>query len=511
MRLNDSGILFLPIMNELTDFSSPQRQSLLGIIVYLLRNGRSILSLLFVSLAFGRDNPMVFMWFIIGIIVLTLFIGYISYRQFRNFTFQIKNEELVIHKGVFVKERKTIPLSRIQSVQIEQNIIQQVLGVVGLKIDSAGSSEKELEIPALTAEVAESFRSILKKKEYYEETLHTETAPPEESKSLVFLTPKDLLKVGLTENHIRNGILAVLVVYGYASQYFNYLEEYLEDSMGEYITRIPSELIRAGLVLFLVGIVVFILVSVLVSLGQTILKFYNFRARIIGEVVEIKSGLLKKNEYRIPVHKIQFLKWESNPLRKKLGFTTSKIYQVESSKKQQGKRIEIPACYPPQTLALEELVYGRSLPAFADEAGYIQADVMAYTRFYTAILGIPVIVLMIFLYTFFPEAWYLPGLLLPVIAFLSFKYGQSVRLVFYPDVLILRKGWIFPSRTVISYYKCQAVRISDNIFLRKQSLTHLILHTASGSIKVRYISDIHSSQARNYILYCVQQFKGRWM
>jgi putative membrane protein len=498
-------------MNELPDFSIPQRQSLLGIIVYLIRNGRSILSLLFVTFAFGMENPLVFMWFIIGIIVLTIFIGYISYRQFQNFTFQIKDQELIIHKGVFVKERKTIPLSRIQSVQIEQNIIQQVLGVVGLKIDSAGSSEKELEIPALSADFAESFRSILKKKEYQEDLLPTASIPDEESKTLVFLSPRDLLKVGLTENHIRNGILAVLVVYGYASQYFNYLEEYLEDSMGEYITRIPSELIRASLVIFLVGIGVFILVSVLVSLGQTILKFYNYQARIIGEVVEIKSGLLKKNEYRIPVHKIQFLKWESNPLRKILGFTTSKIYQVESSKKQQGKRIEIPACYPVQTLALEELVYGRSLPTSMDEAEYIQGDVLSYTRFYTVVLGIPVVGLMVFLFIFFPAAWYLPSLSLPIIAFLSYKYGQSIRMIFYPDILIIHKGWIFPTRTAISYYKCQAVKISDNMFLRTQHLTHLTFHTASGSVKVRYIPQSHSSQARDYILYCVQRFKGRWM
>jgi putative membrane protein len=500
-------------MIEKDNFSEPQHQSLLGVVVYLLRNGRTIVSLIILALAFGNDKPYLFIALVTGLIVLALAILYISYLQYKNFTFHVQGEELIIHKGVFVKDRKTIPLSRIQSVQIEQNILQQALGVVGLKIDSAGSSTKELEIPALKAEVAESFRQLLKsqKPAANVEVLDPLVSQTEEKKELVTLSPKDLLKVGLTENHIRNGLVAILVVYGYASQYMNYLQDYIDEYVGEYFTEVPAQLIRASLVFILATILTFIIVSVVISLARTVLKFYDFRASIQGDVVEIKSGLLKKNEYRIPVNKIQYLKWESNPLRKLLGFSTVKVYQVESSKQERKGRVEIPACYPLQSQALEELIYQHTLPQLHKEDQTVHPDTLSYTRFYSMVLGIPLITIAITLFFLLPDVWYFPLVMLPVIPFLAHQYGKSIRLEFHKDVLVIYKGWIFPSRTVISYFKAQAVRSSDNLFLRKNALSHLTIHSASGSIRVRYLDHSQVIEATNYILYKVENYKGQWI
>ncbi len=497
-------------MIDQIDFSVPQRQSLIGIVVYLLRNARIILSLGVGIIAIGNENPVVFTWLIVGVAIISLLIAYISYLQYKNFTFQISNDELIIHRGVIVKDKKTIPLSRIQSVHIEQNIIQQALGVVGLKIDSAGSSEKELEIAALKEPIARHFRDLLKQAKINtaEPVEAIDTVEEEPEQVLVKLTPLDLLKVGLTENHVRNGLVAVLVVYGYITQYLDFAEDYIYGYVGEYMEDVPGQLLRAGLALILAGVVVFIVVSVFISRGRTVLKFFDFRAAIQGEVLEIRSGLLKKNEIRIPVHKIQYLRWDSNPLRRLLGFMTVKVFQVEPGKQQKKMQVEIPACYPAQAKALEQLVYEEEV---RESDSVIHADKWAYTRFYSILFGIPVIAWVLVQYFLYPVLWYLPLLLLPVITFVAYQYGKSVQITFFSEYLVIQKGWIFPSRTVLSYYKGQAVRFSNNIFLRHRHLAHLILHTASGSVRIRYISETNVRAACDYVVYKIETSRKSWM
>ncbi len=499
-------------MNNQSDFNTPQRQSLIGVVVYLLRNARVIVSLIIVVIAVGREDPLIFTLMVAGIFAAIGLTAWISWLQYRNFTFHVENDELVIHRGVLVKDRKNIPLNRIQSVHIEQNIIQQALGVVGLKIDSAGSSEKELEIAALKEPVARAFRDLLKHKPAQsteESSAKQETQEDAASRELVSLSPVDLLKVGLTENHIRNGLVALLVVYGYSFQYYEYVEDYLNDEFGDYMENVPAQLLRAGLALVIAAIITFIVVSIIISLIRTVLTFYNFRASIQGEVVEIRSGLLKKNEYRIPVKKIQFLKWNSNPLRKLLGFQTVRIYQAEPGKPQKKKkRVEIPACYPEQSVQLEKLVYDRKI-----EEGFspVKADHLAYTRFYTMIFGIPVIIASVVQYFLYPFYWYLPLFLLPLIVFLAYKYGRSIKITFLEDLVILQKGWIFPRRTVLTYYKIQAMRFSDNVVIRRRNLAHLTFHTASGSVRLRYIDPNTVKTACDYAIYKLQTTRRSWI
>lgn len=499
-------------MTESEDFNHPQRQSLIGILVYLLRNARVIVSLVIAFIAIGNENPMISNYLLVVLIVGGLITAVISYLQYRNFTFHIEQEELVIHRGVLVKERKTIPLDRIQSVHIEQNIIQQALSVVGLKIDSAGSTEKELEIAALREPVARSFRDLLKKKPASKPPDAEEDALPREpdEEELVVLSPIDLLKVGLTENHVRNGLVAILVVYGYITQYLDFTQGYMEDYLQEYVDQVPGTLIRASLAIIVASVVVFILVSILISLGRTILKFYRFRAVISDEVVELTSGLLKRNEIRIPVHKIQYLKWESNPLRRMMGFETVQIYQVQPGQMKKKTRVEIPACYPAQSQALERLVYNEEIPQ-TDKFESIHADKWAYTRFYSVIFGLPVLIWSAVQYFFYPVFWYLPLLLLPLIVFLAYKYGKSVRISFLKDYMIIQKGWILPKRTVISYHKGQAVRFSDNVFIRRRNLAHLVLHTASGAVRIRYLEVPVVREFVDYALFRIESSDKNWM
>ena len=263
-------------------FSNPRRQSLLGVVVYLVKNGRALLSAFIVLWATSDKIPAPQWVLITGIVLIVLLILVLSYLQFLNFTFHIENNELIVKSGVLFKERRIIPFERIQSVHTHQNLVQQILNVTALKVDSAGSKGKELEIPALDQATANALQAELKNAPQSSASINeprskaeaVETPAHEERIPLLRLDILDLLKIGLTENHIRSGLLAVAVVYGYYSQYSEYVGDYVDTDVENYL----PEVMRMGFVLVIAGAGIFLIASVVLSLINTFLRYFDFRA-----------------------------------------------------------------------------------------------------------------------------------------------------------------------------------------------------------------------------------------
>jgi putative membrane protein len=145
-------------MNALTDFSQPQRQSLLGVLVMfantLQKIVRAMWPILLVWLVKLDASNTLFIY--LGIVAFVLIIAIISYLQYYFFTFYIdeENSDFVIQKGVLNKTKITIQLHKIQQVNINQSLIQRLINVYKLEIDTAGSDKKEASISAIPHELA---------------------------------------------------------------------------------------------------------------------------------------------------------------------------------------------------------------------------------------------------------------------------------------------------------------------------------------------------------------------
>jgi len=120
-------------------------------------------------------------------------VGVIAYLRYLNFTFYIDEEhdEFIISDGIINKTRTTIQLNKIQQVNIHQNLIQRIISVYALSVDTAGSDKKEGNIKAISHALAlalkaklldnESHKPIVKEgstnQEINEETVSKEALP----------------------------------------------------------------------------------------------------------------------------------------------------------------------------------------------------------------------------------------------------------------------------------------------------------------------------------------------
>jgi len=489
----------------------PQRQSLMGVVVYILRNIRAIVAIFLSFLAVGAANPGTWLFFSLGIIPLGIFMLVFAYYQFKNFTFHVSGDKLLIHKGVFVKDRLVVEAERIQSINITENFVQRLIGLVSLKVDTAGSKGNELEIPALERARAELLKKLLYEKKAEAAGDDTEESTEEKSelaeskkRTLVSLSLGDLIIVGLTENHLRTGLIALAFVFGTYSQYAEYITQYFDDPLESY----AQQAVNAGLVALVIFIILYAVISVILSLVRTILRFFNLKATLNTDAVEISTGLLKRNEFRVPLHKVQFLQLESNPLRRAVGFESAKIKPSNSVGEVANQQsIEIPALKSAQS---ESLLLG-VFENFRIPEKKLEANAWAYARLNAIIFATLTIPLTIAIYSVLSYFALVILFLIPIGAVFGFFYGRSVRLSYDESFIVIRKGLLFTKRIVLPTFKIQSIRKGSNIILRRRNLSHVDLYSAAGSRAVRFLNTDDIDKFYDFVLYSVEKNTESWM
>ena len=153
---------------------------------------------------FDSLNKLVFFGSVAGVV---LIIAIISYLQYLFFTFHIdeENGEFVIQKGVLNKTRITIQLHKIQQVNINQSLIQRIVGVHKLEIDTAGSDKKEASISAISHDLA----TILKERLINHSQQETSDFTDENREDIIPISfikigLPSLIKIGFTSNYIKS-------------------------------------------------------------------------------------------------------------------------------------------------------------------------------------------------------------------------------------------------------------------------------------------------------------------
>lgn len=495
--------------NELKD---PQRQAWPGVAVMYVKNlriGFNVFLAMIVPLMAGwQAGSRAYIY--IAAAVALIAVGVLAWFQYQNFYFQVVDDKFIIHKGVFKKEELSVPFGRIQSVHIKQNIVQQILQVVALEIDTAGSVQKEVGIPALTRSYAEALKTYLLRQK--NEQLSTEeTIPKNETDNNVELSDKpilrlgilDLLKVGITENHLRTGLIAFGVMVGY----FNQLEEFLADDVAEATKQVEAYINSLAFIIPL-AVLTFVVLSVLLSLIRTVLRFFNLTVYLDNRGLTMQAGLLKRQENLIPKNKIQYINWQSNPLRKLIGYASLTIYQASSGAAARKHAVSVPGC---QSAQIEEVNH-----SFFPELALNNVAALKPDRFWqwrlTVLLALPPVALLVLL-AIFENVWIAAGI--PVVAavvwYFVMRYVQNFSATLNSEMLQLNRGWVFPQTILLKLYKVQTVTVAQSIFQKRRGLVSLHLSTAGGNITIPYVPQDAGTALADYLLYKIETSRVEWM
>ena len=145
------------------DFEAPKRQHPLGVFIIGAQFTWKVIQSSWPILIGATLGELKWYHLLILPAVLVL-IGAFALLYYLRFHFYISSDALIVERGIFQRERLQIPFDRIQAVQLFQGPIQQVFGLTGVRVDTAGSSGSELELVAIRKSEATVLQQFLNSK-----------------------------------------------------------------------------------------------------------------------------------------------------------------------------------------------------------------------------------------------------------------------------------------------------------------------------------------------------------
>lgn len=102
----------------------------------------------------------------LGLALLVLLVALVfafiwSKLTYHFYRYELTEEGFRKELGVIIKKYVTIPYDRIQNVDIHRGIIDRILGLSDVKIQTAGTNATEGSLPGLSIEIAEKLRNDL--------------------------------------------------------------------------------------------------------------------------------------------------------------------------------------------------------------------------------------------------------------------------------------------------------------------------------------------------------------
>lgn len=498
------------------NLSTPQRQSYAAIFIIIYRLSKSmtwnIIPAILISFVGGTEAKLGRLLFVLlwVAVVLSIF-GIVSFYKYY---FYIKDNKLIVHKGVFKKITLEIPFERIQSINNEQNLIHRLFSVVKLNVDTAGSARDEVQLSALKTEIANELRQNLldykSKTKSISETVEQSGFVEDitTNKKIIFrLDFLQLMRVGITANHLSSFGLIVFFFFSI----FDKIREVgldIQSKLEEYIPLAEAIMNSVFMVFFLA--VLFFIVSFILSLVLTVLRFFGLKMYRIGDGFIIESGLFNRKQYAAKDNKIQILSWSQNLLER-----LSKIYTIVI---QQAASVQTPA----SKIAIAKGLSYENIDAVGQyiyKDNYVDLERMkwyAVDNYYlyrmmarfTMLFAIPIIILLtIGMYEVLLPVGSIYVILIfsCVLRYRKKKYGIS------DNIVAVRGGAFGHQLSLMELHKVQNIKLSQTPFQRSRQLSSLNIFTASTTIRIPEISTKLAWEMNDYLVYKVESSNKPWM
>lgn len=493
------------------DFNTPTRQSLVAILMIVLKTYRVLIGavwpfLLVFLFKDGSSKNDYWLLFIIAAALIGMVYSIINYFRYY---FYLDKDELVIESGVIKRSKLNVPFDRIQTINFEQNIIHRVFNVVRLKIDTAGSAKAEFQFQALNSEKANLLRDILLAKRKAVSTQVTEVSEnnTEDKESdyttIMKLSLVDLIKAGAVENHLKSGGIILAFMF-WIWQNLDDAEVNIDSEVGETVTS----QIGTGLYLIIILTTLFVVLSFLVSLVKMIITNYDLKFLRSKNGFKINAGLFTQKDTSALDHKIQVISWGDNPLKKLIGIKDLHLKQASSVVLSNKSSIRVPSCSEEQINLVRDTLYGKE--SF-NNIVFSPIDKRYFYRNGGILTLIFVLIVSLLIYLDLPLQATIIGIFAVIVVFTFYLSYRKKRYGFNDKMFVIKGGAYGDKTEMLPIYKIQSISKKQTPYQRRNDLGNLVIHTASGKVGIPYINIERCQEIMDRFLYLIEIDRRKWM
>ena len=442
------------------------------------------------------------------------FVPALVYSAFRFFTlrYKIDKGELVVKQGLFFRRVRTVPINRIQNIDLVQNPLHRLFRVAEVRIETASGTEPEAILRVLSMGKLSELRDQIFADHKFSNTTAAVLAGADSDSGLTINVAEQsvrsthrsangvtlleipgrwLLKAGIASN---KGMLLIGILYGAWYQFD--LEEQIDlDRIKKALPTLDGSIVNTLKIIALVFAVLALLR--LFSVIWFFLRFHGYRLTLYGEDLRISCGLFTKISATVPRNRIQFISIHRPLFLRWFGLASFRIETAggggmsKSATNSVSRRWFIPVVAEDRIAELvnylrpglvwnEHSLDWKSLASGTAKRlmrlAAIQSLVVAGTGFAIS------------------RPWGgMAGLvILPLALLWARKKSRAMRYVRSEDYVVYRSG-IFNRKTSLTFFdKVQTVGVKQTPFDRRWKMATLFVDTAASgpaehSICVRYL------------------------
>lgn len=502
---------FLLMKRNSNDFSTPQRQSYAAIVFIAYRFFQIVVRQIWpilIAFLIGREQTKTF--FIILLTAISIAVFIFSVIAFLRYYYYTRGDEIIIEKGIFRKTRINIPFQRIQTINFEQNVLHQLLNVVKMEIDTAGSKGTELSFSALEKNKAEALRNLILKRRSVllnaEEPDEINTKPDKynNERLVMKLSFSELIRIGIAQNHLKS---FALILAFFMTIYYRFEEIGIDAE--EVVSKINDEMILFGKIAIITVAVISVIISFFYSLIRTIMKYFDLKFLRVNDGFKIISGLFNRKQVSARDAKIQMIKWADNPVKRLMGIYDVSLSQASSIEVSSRNSLNIPGCSKSNIEIIKKYYFKEH--EWSDLKNFTVSEKLIYFRtFYYGFLPAIASILILYQIDYFKYWWIAIGWLI-FILISSIVRQRKWRISTNEHILYVKHGLFGNFHRVLKLYKIQNISLKQSIYQRRNKLADIVIYTASGSIRIPFINLELAQKLTDYFTFKLESDKRSWM
>lgn len=274
----------------------------------------------------GRDLVFVLFFFVVSLARTAV--------HFLTLRYRLVEGKLEIRSGLFGRQNRVIDPAHIQNIELLQNPLHRLFGLVELRVETAGEGGAEGLLSALSATEAKALQAGLRiRRTLPPRTAGTGGTGLNAAGSAALGDADDADDPG--EEIELNGVIevlghgvaearagAALIVYGVAQEI---ARELWPEALAQTLERQG-----AGAVL----LAVFLSLGYVWSVSGALIRYYGFKLVRSRDGLRTESGLLTRRRVQIPAGRVQLLRIDEGMLRRIMGYASVQIETAGSNSMQ---------------------------------------------------------------------------------------------------------------------------------------------------------------------------------
>lgn len=493
------------------ELNRPQRQSSKGILIFILSAFRKLFKYFFPILLIIITRKQQYPdWALYAILLTILAASLYGVLDYLSYYFYIDEEkgEFVVEKGVFNKTRTVIQLQKIQQVNLSQKLIHQIFDIYRLELETAGSSKTEVELYAISDDVADILRERLisvQSQEVPAEATPTGVVP--KNPKLLSISVSSLLKVGITSNYIKT--LSLLFVFAItAMDYLLRIFRWNDSDVYHFLNELPFT-VTIGLLLPLIIFLICMVVVIIINLVRTLIRYNNYSITKKEGNLNISYGLFETRNIIVRPSRIQYSYLSQNYFQRLMNIFEFKVFQVHSDA-EKGKRkngVEIPGISSAEKEALFQQLYTSS-PVQGEELKPVFFKF--FVRFFYFSLLPSLLLLALSIYDKTSDYLFYAALLFISTAFYQWRTFRKSRLYFDENFIIIRRGFWDVKTYFIEPHKIQMIKSYQYFWHKGRNIGSIVIYTAGGALHFTISNHKELCKRINFWLYQIESNNKNW-